>query len=130
MGGLGFPRDDGAARGAIVSAEDAVLEVTWMEPDGGERRADVPRGTSLLRAAILNGVPGIVGECGGQAMCATCHVYVRDEFLDELAPIGEDEDEMLESTTCERTERSRLSCQIISGEVTGRIIVDVPERQV
>ena len=56
-----------------------------------------------MRTALTNGVKGIVGECGGRAMCHM-HVYVRDEHLDKLSEISEDEEEMLEVTSSERDE--------------------------
>ena len=87
-------------------------------------------GTTLMRAAVSNGVDGIVGECGGQAMCATCHVYVRPGVEDALPAIGDDEDEMLGCTTAERTDRSRLGCQIKVGSGLDSIDVDVPAGQV
>lgn len=92
---------------------------------------DVDAGTSLMRAAVHNGVPGIVGECGGQAMCATCHVYVREPYLDALGSISEDEDEMLDCAVSPRDHaRSRLACQIAVGPDVDQIEVDVPESQV
>ena len=87
-------------------------------------------GTSLMRAAIENNVRGIIGECGGQAMCATCHVYVHPEYLDELEPIGEDEEEMLEDTAAPRLDRSRLGCQVALDDALPEIHVDVPPNQV
>jgi 2Fe-2S ferredoxin len=87
-------------------------------------------GTSLMRAAVHNGVPGIVGECGGQAMCATCHVYVREPYLDALPEMIEDEDEMLDCTAAPRDgRRSRLGCQIVLGGDLDEIEVDVPASQ-
>jgi 2Fe-2S ferredoxin len=83
-----------------------------------------------MRAAVSNGVEGIVGECGGQAMCATCHVYVRPEFAHALPAPSEDEDEMLDCTTAERTGYSRLGCQVSIGPDLDGIIVDVPSDQV
>lgn len=92
---------------------------------------DVDAGTSLMRAAVQNGVPGIVGECGGQAMCATCHVYVREPYLDALPPMSEDEDEMLDCTVAPRDDaRSRLGCQIVVGPDLDGLEVDVPPSQV
>jgi 2Fe-2S ferredoxin len=92
---------------------------------------EVGAGTSLMRAAVHNGVPGIVGECGGQAMCATCHVYVREPYLDALPEMSEDEDEMLDCTVAPRDDRrSRLGCQIVLGEDLDEIEVDVPASQV
>jgi ferredoxin, 2Fe-2S len=104
--------------------------VTFTQPDGSEQRLDVSPGTTLMQAAVSNGVDGIVGECGGQAMCATCHVYVRPDFLNELPEPGDDENEMLECTTAERTDRSRLGCQIQLGGSLASIVVDIPEGQV
>ena len=50
--------------------------VTYQHSDETSDKVDVPVGTSVMRAALANDVRGIVGECGGELMCATCHVYV------------------------------------------------------
>jgi 2Fe-2S ferredoxin len=107
-----------------------MAKITFNHAGGDVDVLDVEPGTSLMRAAVTNGVAGIVGECGGQAMCATCHVYVREEYLDALPEIGDDEDEMLDCTTEERTDRSRLGCQVTVGEPLEEIEVDLPESQV
>lgn len=104
--------------------------ITFVQPTGHSDTVTVQEGTSLMRAAVASGVDGIVGECGGQAMCATCHVYVRPEFADSLPGISEDEDEMLDCTTAERTATSRLGCQVAIGTDLDAIIVDVPAEQV
>ncbi|WP_372698824.1 2Fe-2S iron-sulfur cluster-binding protein [Arthrobacter sp. JSM 101049] len=104
--------------------------ITYVQPSGEETTLDVEQETTLMRAAVSNGVEGIVGECGGQAMCATCHVYVRPEFADALLGISDDEEEMLDCTTAERTDRSRLGCQITVGTAQDGITVDVPADQV
>lgn len=102
--------------------------VHYVQPDGSETVLEVPEHESVMRAAIVAGVPGIVAECGGQAMCATCHVYVRDGDALELPEMGEDEDEMLDCTASERTARSRLSCQLKNLDGI-ELTVEVPERQ-
>jgi 2Fe-2S ferredoxin len=108
-----------------------MAKVSFHHNDGSVDVLDVDPGTSLMRAAVTNGVAGIVGECGGQAMCATCHVYVRPEYLDGLPEISEDEEEMLECTADPRDEdRSRLGCQIKAGEGFDEIEVDVPACQI
>jgi 2Fe-2S ferredoxin len=56
-------------------------KVTYVHPNGAREVLDVPLGTSVMRAAIVNSVDGIVAECGGEMMCATCHVYVEPEQL-------------------------------------------------
>ncbi|MHA4854854.1 2Fe-2S iron-sulfur cluster-binding protein [Rhodococcus sp. MSC1_016] len=108
-----------------------MAKITFHHPDGQSDILDVEPGTSLMRAAVTQGIAGIVGECGGQAMCATCHVYVREPYLDVLPPIGEDEDEMLDCTAAERDgTRSRLGCQIEMTTDLEDIEVDLPDSQV
>jgi 2Fe-2S ferredoxin len=105
--------------------------ITYCHPDGTEDTIEVVPGTTVMRGAVTNGIGGIVGECGGQAMCATCHVYVRDEYLSELPPMSDDEEEMLDETASPRDEdRSRLGCQLKMGSRMDTIVVDVPESQV
>jgi 2Fe-2S ferredoxin len=106
-------------------------KVTFHHDGGTADVVDVEPGTSLMRAAVRDSVRGIVGECGGQAMCATCHVYVREAYLDALPDVSEDEEEMLDCTTAPRdAERSRLGCQVVLGEDLDEIEVDVPASQV
>jgi len=106
-------------------------KITFHHDGESTRISDVAPGTSLMRAAVLHGVAGIVGECGGQAMCATCHVYVREAYLDALPAMAEDEDEMLDCAVAPRDDdRSRLGCQLVLGPGLDEIEVDVPARQV
>ena len=104
-------------------------KVTYVQPDGSAESYDVPVGKSLMLAAIAHNVPGILGECGGQAMCATCHVYVDEAFVERLATMSEDEDEMLEATASQRLPNSRLSCQLICSTELDGLIVTLPEDQ-
>ena len=104
--------------------------VVFHHQDAPPDVVEASSGTSLMRAAVERGVRGIVGECGGQAMCATCHVYVHPEYLDRLAPVGEDEEEMLEDTAAPRLDNSRLGCQVALDDALPEIHVDVPETQV
>ncbi|HYH25663.1 MAG TPA: 2Fe-2S iron-sulfur cluster-binding protein [Blastococcus sp.] len=104
--------------------------VVFHHPDTPPDVVEADAGTSLMRAAVQRGVRGIVGECGGQAMCATCHVYVHPEYLESLEPIGEDEDEMLEDTAAPRLDNSRLGCQVPLDDALPEIHVDVPQTQV
>ena len=83
-----------------------------------------------MEGAVKNGIDGIVAECGGACMCATCHVYVDPAFLEKLPPIGEEQEEMLGVTAAERKPNSRLSCQIEMKPEYEGLIVRMPERQV
>jgi 2Fe-2S ferredoxin len=61
------------------------------------------------------GIDGLLALCGGLCSCATCHVYVAPECMSMLGEMSADEDELL-SGTAQRTEYSRLSCQILLTE--------------
>ena len=56
-------------------------QITYISHSGAKRTIDVPEGDSVMEGAIQNGVDGIVAECGGNCQCATCHVYVEEQFL-------------------------------------------------
>lgn len=83
----------------------------------------------MMHAALLSDVAGIVGECGGSQMCATCHVYVSNEWLAKLAPMKDPENAMLDSAVCERKANSRLSCQIVMSPDIDGIVLHLPQRQ-
>jgi 2Fe-2S ferredoxin len=104
--------------------------VVFIQPTGESQTVDVPAGTSLMTAAVKHGVEGIIGECGGVCMCATCHIYVREEFLDRLPPIKDTEEAVLEVTNAERLPNSRLSCQIkMTDELDGLTVVVPPSQR-
>jgi ferredoxin, 2Fe-2S len=106
-----------------------MVDVTLIDAAGHSRKLQVPEGQSLMQAAVSAGVRGIVGECGGSAMCATCHVYVDEAFADRLPAPLETELEMLECTASERMTNSRLSCQIKLSNALDGLVVRLPERQ-
>jgi ferredoxin, 2Fe-2S len=104
-------------------------DITFILPDGTPQGMEAPEGVSVMQVATGAGVPGIVAECGGSAMCATCHVYVDPAWVDKLpAPQG-NELEMLECTADERLPNSRLSCQIKLTAALQGLVVRIPERQ-
>jgi 2Fe-2S ferredoxin len=103
--------------------------ITYISHSGISKTIDVPNGDTVMEGAVQNGVDGIVAECGGNAQCATCHVYVEEKFLPLLEPIADDEEAMLGATAAERKSNSRLSCQLrVSAKLDG-LIVHTPERQ-
>ena len=104
--------------------------IIYVHTDGTREEIDVPLGTSVMRAAILNSVDGIVAECGGEMMCATCHVYVEPDLLDRTPPQSDDEKAMLEFTASERKPNSRLSCQLVATPELDGLVVYLPETQV
>ncbi len=82
-----------------------------------------------MATAVSNGVPGVVGECGGNASCATCHVWVRQEFWPLVGEIGDMEEDLLDMGVSERRATSRLSCQVVVSDALDGLVVDVPETQ-
>ena len=103
--------------------------ITFVHPDGREEILDIPANTTIMHAAVAAGVDGIVGECGGSAMCATCHVYVSADQADVLPPVSAVEDAMLDSTASERRKESRLSCQLPVSEAYEGLVLHLPETQ-
>lgn len=106
-----------------------MAKVTYIQPDGSSQTIEAESGSTVMETAIDNDVEGIIAECGGACSCATCHVYVAEEWLDKLVPISAQEDGMLDCAL-ERRENSRLSCQIEVTEALDGLIVTVPEEQV
>ncbi|MFG2503207.1 2Fe-2S iron-sulfur cluster-binding protein [Streptomyces sp. NPDC048441] len=104
-------------------------KITYVAVDGTEQPIEVPSGTSVMRGAVFNDIDGIVAQCGGNALCATCHVYVDEATLDKLEPAEPNEDSMLGFTACPRLPNSRLSCQLNVTSTLDGLIVHLPERQ-
>ena len=103
-------------------------KIKYVEHTGAEREVEVPAGWSVMEGAVKNSVPGIVAECGGACACATCHVYVRQEWEAKIPPKSDMEEAMLEFVQ-ERKSNSRLSCQIkVTAEIDG-LVVETPESQ-
>src|SRR6516164_1424278 len=87
--------------------------VTYVNADGDGVTVQGSLGTTMMQTAVARGIDGIVAECGGNLMCATCHVFVDEAWLDRLPELTAEEDEMLEETACPRRPNSRLSCQLV-----------------
>ena len=104
--------------------------IIFIHPDGKSVRVESSDGESVMQAATRHGLDGILAECGGNAMCATCHVYVDEDWLTRLPDISDDEDALLEGVATDRLPNSRLSCQIhVTSHLDG-MVLRLPERQV
>jgi ferredoxin, 2Fe-2S len=97
--------------------------------DGSVRTVDLVPGRSIMEVAIKNNIRGIEAECGGSCSCATCHVYVDERDLAQMAPPDDMEQEMLDGVAAERRVGSRLSCQLRPPATLETLTVYVPERQ-
>jgi len=103
--------------------------INFIEADGTGHRVEVAEGTSAMEAAVQNNVPGIDGDCGGQAACATCHVFVDHDWL-EKAGHAEPETErpMLELAEGAQ-DNSRLACQIAMTDALDGLVLRMPAQQ-
>jgi 2Fe-2S ferredoxin len=107
-----------------------MTKITFILPGGSTRSIEASPGVSLMKAATSNVIPGIIAECGGNASCATCHVYLVTSDPDLVCPEGSVEDEMLDFTAAPRRFESRLSCQVEVTEHLDGLVVEVPAAQV
>ena len=106
-----------------------MTKIIFISSDGNETAVEAADGDNVMRAALANDVDGIVAECGGSMMCATCHCYVDEAWTDAVGARADGEEDMLESAACEVRPTSRLSCQIrIRPEFDG-LIIHLPESQ-
>lgn len=102
--------------------------INYIDASGKKYSVEAEAGQTLMEVAIKHLVPGIVAECTGACSCATCHVYVDDEWREKAGKASGMEEDMLDFAVDVR-DNSRLSCQIkITDEMDG-MTVHVPERQ-
>ena len=103
-------------------------KITYIEHNGKSHTINVANGLSVMEGAVQNNITGIDADCGGSMACATCHVYVKEEWFNKL-PKKEDGEEDMIDMAYEPNKYSRLSCQLtVSDELEG-LIVKLPEKQ-
>ena len=106
-----------------------MAKITYIENNGKSHSVDVADGLTVMEGAVQNNIPGIDADCGGGMACATCHVYVKDEWFDKINKKSEGEDDMIDQAY-EPKKSSRLSCQIqVSSDIDG-LEVHLPEKQI
>jgi 2Fe-2S ferredoxin len=102
-----------------------VPEVIYVLADGREMTVDVPSGQTVMDGSVRNNLPGIVAECGGSCSCATCHVYLDDEWRDRFDEVTDEERDLLEFADGSQP-NSRLACQLVMSEAAHGVRVVVP----
>ncbi|MBR8642902.1 2Fe-2S iron-sulfur cluster binding domain-containing protein [Streptomyces tuirus] len=103
--------------------------ITYLLSDGTRSVLDVSVGTTVMEAAVDNGVEGIVGQCGGKTVCGTCHVFVESAAGRALPGLEADEDDLLDYTAEPRTASSRLGCRLVVEEGLDSVVVRLPKTQ-
>lgn len=105
-----------------------MAKITFIQPDGRAQTVEGEAGMTVMETAKKHLVDGIEAECGGACACATCHVYVDDQWRERVGPPAEMEEDMLDFAFDVR-ESSRLSCQVkVTNELDG-LVVRVPDKQ-
>lgn len=107
---------------------NVMARITFIQPDGTENSVEAEPGMTVMEAAVKNSVRGIAAECGGACACATCHVYVEEEWREATGQPEQMEEDMLDFAFDIRPS-SRLSCQIKVTEALDGLKVRIPEKQ-
>ena len=105
-----------------------MAKIKYIEHNGKSHTIDVANGLSVMEGAVQNNIPGIDADCGGSMACATCHVYVKEEWFDKL-PKKEDGEEDMIDMAYEPNKYSRLSCQLTVSDKLEGLTVKLPEKQ-
>ena len=103
-------------------------KITYISDDNKTITVEVQNGLTVMEGAIQNDIPGIDADCGGGMSCATCHVYVNENWLDKLPQKEDGEEDMLDMAF-EPKKNSRLSCQLIVSDELDGLIVNTPSKQ-
>ena len=104
-------------------------KITYIESNGKTHNIEVANGLSVMEGAVQNNIPGIDADCGGSMACATCHVYVKEEWFNKLPKKEDGEEDMLDMAF-EPKKNSRLSCQLMISDQLDGLVVNLPEKQV
>jgi 2Fe-2S ferredoxin len=102
------------------------MKIIATDRNGKEHIVEGRNDWSVMEILRDAGLP-IAAECGGACACATCHVYVGEEWLDRLPPRSDAETDMLDMALAVEP-NSRLSCQIsCKPELDGIKVTIAPE---
>ena len=103
-------------------------KITYIEQNGNLKTIEVQSGLTVMEGAVQNDIPGIDADCGGGMACATCHVYVDEDWVQKLPQKDDGEEDMLDMAY-EPKKNSRLSCQIIVSDALDGLVVNIPLKQ-
>ena len=103
-------------------------KISYILDDQNIKTVEVANGLSVMEGAVQNDIQGIDADCGGGMACATCHVYVKEEWFDKLPKKEDGEEDMLDMAF-EPNKFSRLSCQILVSDELDGLTVSMPSKQ-
>ncbi len=105
-----------------------MAKITYITHDNTKYTIEVKNGLTVMEGAVQNNIPGIDADCGGGMACATCHVYVKEDWFNKIPKEQDGEDDMLDMAF-EPKKNSRLSCQIIVSDEIDGLEVKIPPKQ-
>jgi 2Fe-2S ferredoxin len=105
-----------------------MIRINYVDCNGVRHAVDAEMGSTLMENAVKNSISGIDAECGGACACATCHIYVDDDWLDKVEAISSMEQDTLDFAYDVRR-NSRLACQVMVTDRLDGILVTVAQRQ-
>ena len=105
-----------------------MAKITYIEHNGTNLTVDVQNGLTVMEGAVQNNIPGIDADCGGSMACATCHVYVKEDWFNKIPKKEDGEEDMLDMAFEPKT-NSRLSCQIVVSDEIDGLEVSIPSKQ-
>ena len=106
-----------------------MAKITYITHDDKKSTIEVQNGLTVMEGAVQNDIPGIDADCGGGMACATCHVYVKEEWFNKLPKKEDGEEDMLDMAF-EPKQNSRLSCQIVVSDELDGLTVNIPSNKV
>ena len=105
-----------------------MVTITYIEYNGTEHTVAAEEGKSLMLNAVDNFVPGIDADCGGACACATCHIFIPEQWLEKTGEREPMEESMLQLADGV-ADNSRLACQIDAHSGLDGLVVHMPESQ-
>ena len=105
-----------------------MAKITYITSDNQTHTVEVQNGLTVMEGAVQNDIPGIDADCGGGMACATCHVYVKEDWLNKLNKSEDAEQDMIDMAF-EPKKNSRLSCQLTVSDQLDGLIVNIPSKQ-
>ena len=106
----------------------SMAKITYITHNDETHTVEVQNGLTVMEGAVQNDIPGIDADCGGGMACATCHVYVKDDWFNKIPKKEDGEDDMLDMAFEPKT-NSSLSCQIIVSDELDGLEVNIPSKQ-
>ena len=105
-----------------------MTKIIFIDSKGKKKSIEVQNGLTVMEGAIQNNIPEIDADCGGSMACATCHVYVQEDWFNKIPKKEDGEEDMLDMAF-EPKKNSRLSCQIVVSDEMDGLVVNIPSKQ-